>query len=120
MSEESTGTFSPERRDRRVRVRLAVEVRGTDSTGMRFDERTMSEDLCRSGVAFHLSRALEVGSDLEIGIPLPRQGRQDESDFATQGRVRHIEPRESGHIVGVEFTGPRFHRLFVSESVSEG
>ena len=53
---------SDARRERRIRVRLPVEVRGTDRSGARFDERTTSEDVCRAGRGFALSRELEIGS----------------------------------------------------------
>lgn len=107
------------RRERRVQMRLPVAVRGVDRTGVRFDERTMSENVCRGGVAFVLSREIDVGVDLEISIPLPRQGREEEGNFATRGRVRHIMVRGEGRMIGVEFTGPHFYRLFLSESPTQ-
>lgn len=99
-------------------MRLPVEVRGTDRSGARFDERTNSEDVCRKGVAFTLSRELELGANLEIVILLPRQTPQGQQDFSTQGLVRHIRKGESGPVVGVEFTGPHFPHVFQSESTS--
>jgi hypothetical protein len=107
------------RRERRVRVRLPVAVSGIDRSGTRFDEHTMSENVCRAGVAFVLSREIEVGVDVEITIPLPNQGREDEGKFTTQGRVRHIVPRADGRVIGVEFTGPHFYRVFLSESPTQ-
>jgi len=104
------------RRERRVQVRLPVAVRGVDRSGVRFDEHTTSENLCRGGLAFVLSREIDVGVDLEISIPLPRQGGEEEGNFATQGRVRHIGTCADGRMIGVEFTGPHFYRLFLSES----
>ncbi len=116
----SSGTPRPtqERRsERRITVRLPIQVRGTDRAGMRFEERTQSHNVCRSGAAFATVHELDLGADVEIVIPLPKQ-RERETDFATRGRVVHVEsgrdPREE--IVGVEFTGPRFHHVFVPES----
>ena len=42
-----------------------------------------------------------------------------DSDFATQGRVVHVADAklQGGKLVGVQFTGPRFQRVFRSESV---
>jgi len=120
MSETSVQSASVERRrEKRVQVRLPVAIRGTDRSGTRFDERTTSENLCRGGVAFTLSRELELGADLEINIPLPRAGQQGETDFATRGQVRHVYASGSGRIFGVAFTGPQFHRMFLSESAAD-
>jgi hypothetical protein len=120
MSEMSAQSASVERRrEKRVQVRLPVEIRGTDRSGKPFDERTTSENLCRGGVAFTLSRELDLGANLEINIPLPRPGHQDETDFATRGQVRHMYVTENGRIFGVAFTGPRFQRMFVSERATD-
>jgi hypothetical protein len=61
-----------------------------------------------------------IGSDLEIRIPISRYAsRRNETDFATSGRVVHIADSETGeHMVGVQFTGPRFQRVFRSESAA--
>jgi len=79
----------------------------------------MSENVCRGGLAFFLSREIDVGVDLEISIPLPRQGAEEEGNFATRGRVRHIGTCADGRVIGVEFTGPHFYRLFLSESPTQ-
>jgi hypothetical protein len=46
--------------------------------------------------------------------------RREDADFATRGQVVHVAPasgrRES--LVGVRFTGPRFQKVFRSESVA--
>lgn len=107
------------RRERRVRVRLPVAVRGVDRSGVRFDEHTVSENVCRGGLAFVLSREIDVGVDLEISIPLPHQGAEGDGNFATQGRVRHIGACADGRMIGVEFTGPHFYRVFLSESPTQ-
>ena len=104
------------RKEKRVQVHLPVAIRGTDRSGKQFDERTTSENVCRGGVAFTLSRELELGTNLEISIPLPPGNRQGAKDFATRGQVRHIYVTEGGRIFGVAFTGPRFNRIFVSEA----
>ncbi len=117
----SSGAASPtleRRRDRRVPVHLPMLVRGTDCHGERFEERTSSENLCRGGVAFATRYVLDLGSQIEINIPASPSAA--ETDYSTHGRVVHRRPGKSDreHIVGVEFTGPRFHRMFVSESTS--
>ena len=47
--------------------------------------------------------------------------RFNDSDFSTSGRVVHVADTPSGKtkLVGVQFTGPRFQRMFRSESVAE-
>jgi hypothetical protein len=46
--------------------------------------------------------------------------RENETDFATQGRVVHVADAASQgeKLVGVQFTGPRFQRVFRSESAA--
>src|SRR5271163_4125879 len=107
------------RSERRISVRLPLRVRGRDSRGFAFEEDTASENLCRSGAAFRTRFDVALGSRLQIRIP--RQAvaaRRDEKDFETQGRVVHIsEPLSDGEkVVGVQFVGPRFQRVFRSES----
>ena len=120
MSELSAGaSFQIPRTDRRIRVRLPLEVRGTDRSGAYFQERTLSENVCRRGVAFALTRELDLGANLEITIVLPPQGRQGKKDFATQGLVRHIKSADGERVFGAEFIGAQFHRVFLPET-SEG
>ena len=122
-------TVSRQRSERRIAVRLPLKVRGRDSRGFAFEEDTSSENLCRSGAAFVTRFDVAIGSDLEILIPFSQYGsrrvgrfaaRNNDADFATQGRVVHIADAQSQgeKLVGVQFTGPRFQRVFRSESAA--
>jgi len=114
-------SVSQQRMERRISVRLPLRVRGRDSRGVAFEEETSSENLCRSGAAFVTRFDVAVGSDLEIRIPFSRYAsRRAEPDFATSGRVVHVaDAQQPGeHYVGVQFTGPRFQRVFRSESAA--
>jgi hypothetical protein len=113
-------TMSRPRSERRIAVRLPLKVRGRDRRGIVFEEETSSENLCRNGAAFLTRFDVAVGSDLEIRIPLSHYAsRRSEADFATNGRVVHVAERNEGeHMVGVQFTGPRFQRVFRSESAA--
>jgi hypothetical protein len=141
-------SLSKQRSERRIAVRLPLMVRGRDSRGIVFEEETSSENLCRNGAAFLTRFDLAIGSDLEIRIPLshPAQrrtgrlvaagsadrfagarsvdrfadARANDNDFATQGRVVHVgsSQTEGEHLIGVQFTGPRFQRVFRSESAA--
>jgi c-di-GMP-binding flagellar brake protein YcgR len=108
------------RRERRVFVHRPMLIRGTDSSGAWFEERTSSENLCRGGAAFATRYAVALYAKIEIRIPSSSATSEPDTEFSTHGRIVHLAPgkndRES--IVGVEFTGPRFHRMFVSESTS--
>ena len=108
------------RRERRITVRLAMQVRGSDREGERFEEATQSENVCRGGAAFPIRRELPLGADIEITIYLSRQSSQPGDDFFTRGRIVHTAPGRDRRerIVGVEFTGPRFHHVFTSESTA--
>ena len=119
MTAASASTPALERRrERRVPVHLPIVVRGTDRTGFSFEEHTSSENLCRGGAAFATHYPLDLGTQLEIQIPVVPTSASEDTEFSTQGRIVHImrgrSPQEL--IVGVEFTGPRFHRVFVSEA----
>jgi hypothetical protein len=97
-----------------------------------FEESTSSENLCRNGAAFVTRFDVAIGSDLEIRIPnananyVPRRPgaaagfRNTDADFATHGRVVHIGDSQSDgeRMIGVQFTGPRFQRVFRSESAA--
>jgi hypothetical protein len=112
---------SKQRAERRIAVRLPLTVRGRDTRGVIFEEETSSENLCRGGAAFVTRFDLAVGSDLEIRIPFSQYApRRKERDFATQGRVVHVgdSQSEGERLVGVQFTGPRFRRVFHSETAA--
>ena len=120
-------TVSRQRSERRIAVRLPLKVRGCDARGFPFEEDTASENLCRNGAAFVTRFDVAIGSDLEIRIPFSRYAsrrsprmEQVDKDFATSGRVVHVaDAQQPGErVVGVQFTGPRFQRVFRSESAA--
>jgi hypothetical protein len=116
-----TQTASKQRSERRIAVRLPLKVRGRDSRGVVFEEDTSSENLCRSGAAFVTRFDVAIGSDLEIRIPFSNYAaRRTEADFATQGRVVHVVDfsTRGERLVGVQFTGPRFQRVFRPENAA--
>jgi len=110
---------SIQRAERRISVRLPMQVTGRDSRGVVFTEETSSENLCRGGAAFVTRFEVPVGADLDIRIPTSHQAwRREDADFATRGKVVHVaEASGPGeHLVGVRFTGPRFQKVFRPES----
>ena len=114
-------TVSRQRSERRIAVRLPLKVRGRDSRGFAFEEDTSSENLCRSGAAFVTRFDVAIGTDLEIRIPFANYAsRRREADFATHGRVVHVVDAETQgeRLVGVQFTGPRFQRVFRPENAA--
>lgn len=118
---QTTSLGSKQRSERRIAVRLPMQVSGRDARGVLFTEDTSSENLCRNGAAFITRFPLAIGSDLDIRIPLSYSvARRGESDFSTRGRVVHVKDgTNTGEIlVGVQFTGPRFQRMFRSESAA--
>src|SRR6266480_5000304 len=122
-------TASSQRSERRIAVRLPLKVRGHDARGYAFEEDTASENLGRNGAAFVTRFDIAIGSDLEIRIPFSQYfrrrvrlaaARNNDADFATRGRVVHIADSQSEgeKLIGVQFTGPRFQRVFRSESAA--
>jgi len=118
MTASSSAAALERRRERRVPVHLPLVVRGKDLHGSSFEERTSSENLCRGGAAFATRYPLDLGIQLEIEIPAPPNPSSGDTEFSTHGRIVHVKPGRDQHesIVGVQFTGPRFHRMFVSET----
>ena len=111
-----------QRSERRIAVKLPLRVRGKDARGFTFEEDTASENLCRGGAAFRTRFDVAIGSNLEIRIP--QQGplsRRNEHDFETKGRVVHVGElmTDGERLVGVQFVGPRFQRMFRSETVRD-
>jgi PilZ domain len=118
---QSIENAAKQRSERRISVRLPLRVRGRDARGFSFEEDTSSENLCRGGAAFRTRFDVAIGSHLQIRIPSQNQvARRAESEFETQGRVVHVtESLTSGErVVGVQFTGPRFQRVFRPESAA--
>ncbi len=115
-----TGTAADRRLQRRIEVGLPLLVRGTDADGTRFEDTSHSYDVSRTGASFVTSRRLEVGMTVEIIIPRTIAGRASENDFVSQAQIVRVEsgmePRELR--VGLRFIGPRFHRVFLSESTA--
>jgi c-di-GMP-binding flagellar brake protein YcgR len=122
MSGEDTLSRQRRRKERRISVRLPMQIRGKDIEGAAFEESTQSENLCRGGAAFALRRKLDRGASLEIRIPLPAPAGTSEAEFSTVGRVVHIGEgdQDTAKVVGVEFTGPRFRRIFQTEGGGVG
>jgi hypothetical protein len=113
--------LSKPRTERRISVRLPMQVTGRDVRGVVFTEETSSENLCRGGAAFVTRFDVPVGCDLDIRMPMSQQVlRREDANFATRGRVVHVSPGASQgeRLVGVQFTGPRFQRVFRSESAA--
>jgi len=121
MSPTATAEQGSERRvQRRIEVGLPIVVRGTDREGERFEDTAQSYNVSRTGASFSTLRQLEVGMEVELSIPRPGTRREPETDFVTLARVVRVLPekKDRGRIVGVQFVGPRFHRVFVSESTA--
>lgn len=118
---QSKERIASQRSERRISVRLPLRVRGRDSRGFAFEEETASENLCRSGAAFRTRFDVAIGSNLEIRIPTNGYPtRRNENDFETQGRVVHVSQAltDGEKVVGVQFVGPRFQKVFRSESAA--
>ena len=110
-----------QRSERRISVRLPLRVWGRDARGFAFEEETSSENLCRSGAAFRTRFEVAIGSNLQIRIPLNGSpARRYDNDFQTLGRVVHVSKAltDGERVVGVQFIGPRFQRMFRSESAA--
>jgi hypothetical protein len=106
--------------ERRVEVHLPVEIRGKDNAGKPFAETSRTENVSRRGAALIVFAEIGEGADVEIRIPLPPgQGAAEaEKEFSTVGRVVHVRSATPGaaRMIGIQFTGRSFQRIFVPES----
>jgi c-di-GMP-binding flagellar brake protein YcgR len=115
----TAATPTPERRrERRIGVKLPLQIRWTGLDEGPLEEKTESENICRGGVAFVTRRKVSAGASMEIRVPLPSPDGAAEDEFSTVGRVVHLNKagEPASMVVGVEFTGPRFRRIFQSET----
>ncbi len=117
---QSSQQTAQQRSERRISVRLPLRVKGKDARGFSFEEDTASENLCRGGAAFRTRFDVAIGSNLQIRIPVQGPFRREDQDFETKGRVVHVsESQPDGErLVGVQFVGPRFQRMFRPESAA--
>ncbi len=69
----------------------------------------------RLGGARNGNRYAGASNDDRFALP-----RSNDTDFATQGRIVHVSNSQPDgeRMVGVKFTGPRFQRVFRSESAA--
>ncbi len=118
MSSSASTPALERRSERRVVVSLPVRLRGTTRTGTQFEERTASENVSRGGIACSTIHELPLGTDIEIGIGVAA-AKDEPTEFATRGKVVHVAPGVATFkkIVGVMFTGPRFNRMYSSETI---
>ncbi len=118
MSSTGQAAMRERRRERRIAVHLFMHVRGKDFEGTEFEESTRTENLCHGGAAFVLRRKLAAGASLEIRVPLPAPNGASDDEFSTVGRVVHLveSAQPSVQLVGVEFIGARFRRIFQADA----
>ena len=118
-TEAINASISGHRSERRIAVQLPLKLRCRDKRGVTMEEDTSSENVCRSGAAFITRVNIEIGADVEILIPFSNRGsRRLTADFESRARVVHVgeSPVQGMKLVGVQFTGPRFQRVFRSET----
>jgi hypothetical protein len=101
--------FERLRKDRRVHMRVPVEVRTTNADGTPFHEETHTGVVGVLGAMVHLSRTLEVGTELELTNRFSQQ--------TAKFRVVWVKEPEDGDLweIGIEslqtlgdFWGVRF------------
>lgn len=121
MTRKDKDALGAERRmQRRITVGLHVVARGTDGGGRRFEETCQIIDVSRTGASFSIARDVTVGSDLELVIPKLGLGRSSADDFQTLAHVVRVSESngQGERVIGVQFMGPRFNRVFITEGSS--
>lgn len=122
MSAKSKNGNSDERRkQRRINVGLDVVVRGQDRDGRRFELTSQILDVSRTGASFLTTRDVAMGADLELLIPKLGLGRASKDDYQTLAHVVRVvdDPVSGQRVIGVQFVGPRFNRVFITEESAE-
>ncbi len=112
--------MSDARREKRVGLRLALEVRGQDAAGADFAHSTQTINISGGGVCFETPRNLLVGARvlLDIQIPPPLRshfgGRENYRAWAVVCRVERFEGQASSRI------GARFLRDAPGDAQASG
>lgn len=123
MSKKSAnGAVDERRKQRRISVGLDVIVRGQDRDGRRFEVTSQILDVSRTGASFLTPRDIEMGADVEILIPkLGLSGRPSRDDYQTLAHVVRVidDPVSGQRVIGVQFVGPKFNRVFITEESTE-
>lgn len=76
-------------RDKRLGLRLPVELSGSDVDGRGFTEQTRSVNVSGGGICFESRHVLPIGTRLAVGIALPPALRPRFGNRATY-RVRCV------------------------------
>ena len=109
-----------QRRQSRISVAMEVRIRGTDRSGLSFEETTSSDNVSRSGCSLPVSHELDLGTELEVEILRRIPGRTEPSPFLTRGVVMRSVPIDvERYMIGIQFTGPRFP-TYSSENTTPG
>jgi len=118
---KNNGEGRDRRLQRRINVGLSVIVRGNDGSGHRFEEKSEIVDVSRTGASFSTRHDVALGTDLELVIPKLGLGRPSPDDFQTLAHVVRVSDGSSAgeKILGVQFVGPRFNRVFITEGSTE-
>ena len=95
-------------RQKRVGLRLPLEVDGRDSGGTRFSETTRTLNVSGGGLAFETGRDLQMGSRLDLRIELPPPLRHHfggKAAYAVRAVVCRVERPQGAAIarIGVRF-----------------
>lgn len=106
---------SERRAQRRIAASVTLQVRGVEGFGAPFEDNVAAEDVSRTGASFYSTRQVDLGDELDITIP-----GQAAKDFQTRARIVRVLPgrTDDERLIGLQFLGPRFHRIFVSEGES--
>ncbi len=98
-----------QRHHHRAGVALETRVRGTDRSGIPFEETTSSDDVSRGGCSFHSAHDLAPGTEMELEILRRSAARRPPTQFLTTGVVlRSLKLQPAQYKVNVKFTGPQF------------
>lgn len=104
-------------RGKRVALRLPVEVRGEDVSGVRFTEHTRSLNVSGGGICFESHRQVAIGARLELAIELPVSLRRhfgDRDVYRARAVVCRVESAAGPQAARV---GARFLREAAAEEM---
>lgn len=96
------------KRNKRVELRLPVEVRGEDAAGAAFTELTQTVNVSGGGILFESHRPIPIGARLSLRIELPVMLRHhfgNRDTYRVQAvvcRVEQLEGQETRR-VGARF-----------------
>lgn len=96
-----------QRRQRRTRAAVPVQIQGVDARGESFEEATEALEVSRRGLSLRTRRDLPLQSSLTVVLPGrgPVRPGEGPSDFFASAAVVRVQPEGEMYRISLRFVG---------------